>query len=53
MARTDIYIKVEVEHDSADHPEDIAGELCRVLLKNYGVRSADLSSFVTRTAQGE
>jgi hypothetical protein len=48
MPRTDLYLKVVVDHDADDEPEKLAGEICRLIGKTYGVRSAELSSFVTR-----
>ncbi|MGH9632151.1 MAG: hypothetical protein ACRD7E_27920 [Bryobacteraceae bacterium] len=47
MARTDIYLKVVVEHGRDEHPRAIAAEICRQIEKVYGVRTAELSSFVT------
>ena len=46
MPRTDLFIKVEIEHDPSEPPERLAGEICRRILKVYGVRSAELSSAV-------
>jgi hypothetical protein len=48
MKRVDLYIKVEVELDQDEKPERLARELCRQLEKQYGVRSAELSSSVPR-----
>lgn len=45
MTRTNLFIKVEIEHDESDPPEKLGGEICRHILKVYGVRSAELSSF--------
>jgi hypothetical protein len=42
-----LFIKVEVEHDENERPERLAAEICRTVLKIYGVRSAELSNFVT------
>ncbi|MGE5570309.1 MAG: hypothetical protein ACM3S5_14830 [Rhodospirillales bacterium] len=47
MPRTDLFLKVEIEHDAGERPEHLAQEICRVVQKIYGVRSADLSSYVT------
>lgn len=47
MARTDLFLKVEIEHDPDETPERLAAEVCRAAQKIYGVRSAELSSFVT------
>jgi hypothetical protein len=42
--RTNIFIKVIVEHDQKELPEKLGAELCRQLEKNYLVRKAELSS---------
>jgi len=47
MMRTDLFFKVEVEHDPEDTPERLANEIRRHLLRIYGVREAELSSFTT------
>ncbi|HYP14772.1 MAG TPA: hypothetical protein VEQ63_12665 [Bryobacteraceae bacterium] len=49
MPRTDLYLKVVADHDENDTPEKLAAEICRHIEKVYGVRTAELSSFVTRT----
>jgi hypothetical protein len=43
--RTNLFIKVLVEHDPKEKPEKLGAELCRQLEKNYIVRDAELSSF--------
>jgi hypothetical protein len=48
MRRVDLYIKVEVELDEEEKPDRVATEICRALEKLYVVRSAELSSSVTR-----
>jgi hypothetical protein len=50
MSRTNLCFKVEVEHDPRERPERLAEEIRRHLLKLYGVRDAELSSF-TRTEE--
>jgi hypothetical protein len=47
MPLTDLFIKVEIEHDADERPERLAAEICGRVLKIYGVRAAELSSFVT------
>ncbi|MBI3680565.1 MAG: hypothetical protein HY235_09230 [Acidobacteria bacterium] len=49
MARTDIYLKIVIEHDDDDPPGKLADELCRRIEKLYGVRSAEVSNTVTQT----
>ncbi len=54
MPRTDIYLKIELDlpdsgpaaHKYADRPERLASEICRMIRKVYGVRSAEVSSIV-------
>ncbi len=42
--RTNLFIKVEVEHEEDESPERIGAAICRQILKVYGVRAAELSS---------
>lgn len=48
MPRTDVYIKVELDLDEREKPERVAGEICRMIRKVYGVRSAEVSSMVEK-----
>lgn len=48
MQRVDLYIKVEVELDEDEKPEQVAAEICRQIEKIYVVHSAELSSTITR-----
>ncbi|MDE3195552.1 MAG: hypothetical protein KGN84_04365 [Acidobacteriota bacterium] len=41
--RTNLFLKVVIEHDKNETPEKLAAELCRQLEKNYVVRRAELS----------
>ena len=43
--RTNLFLKVTVEHDEKEPPEKLGAELCRQLERNYIVRQAELSSF--------
>jgi hypothetical protein len=47
MARTNLFLKLEIEHDKDEAPERLADELCRKLVRLYGVRKAELSSYTT------
>jgi hypothetical protein len=47
MPKSDLFFKIEIEHDERDQPEKLGDEICRQLMKFYGVRSAELSSFTT------
>ena len=47
MSRTNLFFKVEVEHDAGEKPERIGDEIRRQLMKLYGVRNAELSNYST------
>jgi hypothetical protein len=47
MSRTNLFFKVEVEHDSDENPSRIGDEIRRHLLRLYGVRDVELSNFTT------
>jgi hypothetical protein len=47
MRRTNLFFKIEIEHDSEDPPERLGEEIRRQLLKFYGVRDAEFSNFTT------
>ena len=46
MAQFDIHLKVRMDINADERPEKLAGELCRQLLKLYGVRSAEMVNYV-------
>ncbi len=48
MPRTDVFLKIVLEHDKDDKPERLAEEICRRIEKLYGVRSTEISSVVTQ-----
>jgi len=48
MRRTDVYLKVELDLDERESPEKVAAEICRMIRKVYGVRTAEVSSVVER-----
>lgn len=48
MPRTDLYIKVELDLNEKEKPDRIAGEICRLLAKVYGVRSAEVTNMVDK-----
>jgi hypothetical protein len=48
MQRIDVYIKVELDLDDREKPERVAQDVCRMVRKVYGVRSAEVSSMVER-----
>ncbi len=43
--RTNLFIKVVVEHEEKEAPEKLGAELCRQLERNYIVREAELASY--------
>ena len=45
MPRTDIFLKVTIDHDQEEAPEKLASELCRRIEAVYGVRAAEMSHF--------
>jgi hypothetical protein len=47
MQRASLFLKVELELDEDDHFERIGEEICRQILKMYGVRRAELSNITT------
>lgn len=47
MAVTNLFIKVEIEHDNREEPQKLGDEICRSILKIYGVRAVELSNFTT------
>lgn len=57
MARTDVYLKVELDlpdsdradsKRTSDKPERLASEICRMIRKVYGVRNAEVSSMIEK-----
>ena len=48
MPRTDLYIKVELDLDEHEKAERVASDICRVIRKVYGVRTAEVSSIVEK-----
>jgi hypothetical protein len=47
MPRTDLHIKVVIEHDEDERLDKLAAEICRAIERVYGVRSATVSNTVT------
>ena len=47
MSRSNLFFKVEIEHDPQEKPERLGDEIVRRLLKIYGVQTAELSNFTT------
>jgi hypothetical protein len=51
MPRTDLFIKVVIDHDRNEKPERLAAEVCRQAEKVYGVRRAELTNYVTHQSE--
>ena len=47
MSRTNLFFKVEVEHDSDESPQRMGAEIQRHLKKLYGVIDVELSNITT------
>ncbi|MGA7241128.1 MAG: hypothetical protein WBY44_35935 [Bryobacteraceae bacterium] len=47
MSVTNLFFKVELEHDAEENPERIAGDIRRQILRFYGVRDVELSNLIT------
>jgi len=47
VRRSHLHIKIELDHGEDEKPEKLAAEICRQLLKLYGVRSAEVSNLIT------
>ncbi len=45
MSHTNLFFKVEIEHDPEEMPERLGEEIRRRLMKIYGVREAELSNY--------
>jgi hypothetical protein len=45
MKRTNLFFKVEIEHDPVERPERLGEEIRRQLMKFYGVRDAEMTNF--------
>lgn len=43
--RTNLFLKIVVEHDPKETPEKLAAELSRQLERNYIVRKAELTHY--------
>jgi hypothetical protein len=48
MSRTNLFFKVEIEHDSDENPQRIGAEIQRHLKKLYGVLEVELSNITTQ-----
>jgi len=48
MARTDLYLKIQLDLPDTEQPEKLAAEICRQVSKIYGVRTAEVQNMVER-----
>ena len=48
MARTDLYFKVELDHEKDERLERVAAEIGRQIRRVYGVRSVEFTNSVAR-----
>ena len=54
MPRVDVHLKVELDLPNLDRPRDsekperVAAEICRMIRRVYGVRSAEISSIIEK-----
>jgi hypothetical protein len=44
MSRTNLFFKVEIEHEPSESPERIADQIRRQVIKIYGVQLVELSN---------
>jgi hypothetical protein len=47
MPRTDLHIKVVLDHERDEDVDKLAAEICRLIERAYAVRSATVSNTVT------
>ena len=47
MVRTDIYLKVQLDHGSEENVQKLAAEISRQLLKIYSVRNVEVQNIIT------
>ena len=47
MPVSDLYLKLKLQYLPDEKPQKIADEICRQVLKMYGVRAAEVSNVVT------
>ena len=48
MARTNLYLKIELDLDPKESPERVAAEISRAIRRVYGVRKVEVSSMIER-----
>ncbi len=53
MPRSDLFVKIEIKHDEDERADRLGEEICRTVRKMHGVRSAELSSWITHPDEDE
>lgn len=53
MQRSNIFLKVVLDHRESERPDRLAEEICRRIERLYGVRAAEISNIVTDQAPEE
>jgi hypothetical protein len=48
MRRTDLHLKIELEHAEDEQPQRLAAEICRQVERMYSVRKAEVSNLISR-----
>lgn len=46
MPRLDVYVKVEIDLQEGEKPQKLAAEICRMIRKVYGVRTAEVTNTI-------
>ena len=44
LSRSNLFVKVELEHQPSESPDKLGEEICRTIRQMYGVRNAEVSS---------
>lgn len=52
MSVSNLFFKVEVQHDADESPERIAADIRRQIQRAYGVRQVEFTNFTTMEAGG-
>ncbi len=47
MVRTDLYLKVQLDHGKDEDPKKLAAEVARQLLKVYAVRNVEVQNVIS------
>ena len=47
MVRTDLYLKVQLDHGNEENAQKLAAEIARQLLKIYSVRNVEVQNIIS------